>query len=343
MSGGSDDEQDGGFVNPALAGMLDDEDDEDGAFVMPSLAPGTDSEEEDRYGGGEVPAATNSVDLLSSMLAGVDMTDAMRKEPEPEPEVVVKKVKKKSKRGGKNAAVERMKAMRMQQNASEAGPAVGGAGEDDGGEEEHIDESSLQGFLRRKRQVAEHRRRENSEEVLDEVEDADEITLEISEVTPMVPERPPAPAGYPARAALKGAQRTKTLTVNNNGSSAVQMQWQGEPRPAELEEKLRALLHLPASQDFNLIDPSDGASVVLSASIPSGLSLTLEPIIDPAIAASAAVSPTVATEGRGTPPAFGGSNGIAEVEAGNSSAGADAGAPPAADGEEGGGCKCIVM
>jgi hypothetical protein len=110
-----DSDDDDGFVNPALSGMLagsdgeenSDDDDDDSAFAWnPSMMGGGESDQSDEededagYGGGE-PAAGNSLDLLSSMLAGVDMADAMRQpEPEKEEEQVQKKVQNKTRTGG---------------------------------------------------------------------------------------------------------------------------------------------------------------------------------------------------------------------------------------------------
>jgi hypothetical protein len=100
--GGDSDEDDGGFVNPALMGRGDEDED---AFFNPSLMGGG-SDDDAGYGGGSDDetadgAPQSSVDLLSSLLADADMTDAMRQpEPEPEPEPKPKKKKKNSRRGG---------------------------------------------------------------------------------------------------------------------------------------------------------------------------------------------------------------------------------------------------
>eukprot|EP01043_Picozoa_sp_COSAG02_P023052 COSAG02_NODE_1219_length_13812_cov_108.713629_5_plen_180_part_00 len=89
------------FSNPALGGD-DGDGDEDGSFVWGGGGGGdTSSDEEHSDSGSDRGGAAepqSSLDLLGSLLAGADMTDAIR-QPEPEPELKAAP-KKKNKRAG---------------------------------------------------------------------------------------------------------------------------------------------------------------------------------------------------------------------------------------------------
>ena len=101
--GGGDGAGDGDddFSNPALAG---DDGDGDGSFVWGGGGGGggdSSSDEDHSDSGsdrGEAAEPQSSLDLLGSLLAGADMTDAIR-QPEPEPELKAAP-KKKNKRTG---------------------------------------------------------------------------------------------------------------------------------------------------------------------------------------------------------------------------------------------------
>ena len=99
--GGGDGAGDDGddFSNPALGG---DDGDEDGSFVWAGGGGGDSSSDEDHSDSGSdrggAAEPQSSLDLLGSLLAGADMTDAIRQpEPEPEPKAAPKK---KNKRAG---------------------------------------------------------------------------------------------------------------------------------------------------------------------------------------------------------------------------------------------------
>ena len=100
--GGGDGAGDGDFTNPALGG---EDGVDDGSFVWGGGGGDDDddsnSDEEDSNRGSDDGGAAqpqSSLDLLGSLLAGADMTDAIRQpEPEPEPTAVPKK---KNKRAG---------------------------------------------------------------------------------------------------------------------------------------------------------------------------------------------------------------------------------------------------
>ena len=102
-------------------------------------------------------------------------------------------------------------------------------------------------------------------------------------------------------------------------------------------------------QAFHLVD-ANGSSVVLSASIPHGLTLTLERIVPPMVARPLpAIPPPVGSEAPGSAghsQAFNGFN-VNSIEPGSvdSPAGTVPGEAdvPAADDGGGGGCKCVVM
>eukprot|EP01052_Picozoa_sp_SAG31_P029369 SAG31_NODE_2914_length_4918_cov_4.809504_2_plen_1248_part_00 len=107
-----------GFSFVGAVGNVDEDDD---AFMMPSVVTAQDPEAgSSAIDGASAGEAMNSVDLLSSLLAGANMEDAIKKktEPEPEPE---KPKKKKNKRSGKRDPKAMMKALKEAQNASDAG------------------------------------------------------------------------------------------------------------------------------------------------------------------------------------------------------------------------------
>ena len=124
MSGGGFGEEDGGTggdnAPPSWMTGLDDGD-EGGGDSTPSWIGGGDSDDDGTTGHAESGGApASSVDLLSSLLAGADMEDAIRQEePEPEPEPEKPK-KKKNKRAGKKDPKAMMKALKEQQNAADA-------------------------------------------------------------------------------------------------------------------------------------------------------------------------------------------------------------------------------
>ena len=118
---GGGEEEEGGFsFADAMGGGGGDDDD----FSNPAMGGADDVPPADAAGGG---AAMNSVDLLSSLLAGADMEDAIKKEPEKElePEKPKKKPNKKKKKKDPKAM---MKALKEAQNASDAGGAAAVAG-----------------------------------------------------------------------------------------------------------------------------------------------------------------------------------------------------------------------
>jgi hypothetical protein len=98
-----DDDGDGDFSNPAQLGG---DGDDDGAFVWGGGGGGgggssddSDSDDGERSDSDEGRAAEpqSSLDLLGSLLAGADMTDAIRQpEPEPEPQAAPKKRNKRA-------------------------------------------------------------------------------------------------------------------------------------------------------------------------------------------------------------------------------------------------------
>lgn len=98
--GGGDGDGDDDFTNPALGG---EDGEDDGSFVWGGGGGGEDSDSDEgssNRGSDDDGAAQpqSSLDLLGSLLAGADMTDAIR-QPEPEPELKAAP-KKKNKRGG---------------------------------------------------------------------------------------------------------------------------------------------------------------------------------------------------------------------------------------------------
>jgi hypothetical protein len=125
LMGGGDSDDDGGFVNPALMGGGDSDD--DGGFVNPAggFGGGSEDDEEDEDGGGK-PA--DGLDLLNSLLAGQDMEEATRKEPQPEPEPEVKPKKKNKRAGERKDPKQMMRELKMKQNAQDAGSPGGGGG-----------------------------------------------------------------------------------------------------------------------------------------------------------------------------------------------------------------------
>jgi hypothetical protein len=74
-------------------------------------------------------------------------------------------------------------------------------------------------------------------------------SAELDEITPIIPARPSAPQGpSELRRREVGAGRHKAITVLWVAGQQLSLEWRGTPSVAELEEQLRGLVKLPASE-----------------------------------------------------------------------------------------------